>query len=186
MTPRLGQAPESCDTLRCAAWPIVADPCTGRNPCNRARSARQVSLDLRDDDLGANVLHLSSEFSKTKDGRAIPIPAAPPSACSFMTSAGLRAETWTEAGVPRHIAMQMVGHKTEAIYRRYNIVNEKDLHEAGEKLTRYVAALAEAEAALLSPRAFSQPVAVGRGRLAKEIRTNEDCDRDRESRNCLS
>jgi hypothetical protein len=31
------------------------------------------------------------------------------------------------AGVPRSVAMQMVGHKTEAIYRRYAIVSESDL-----------------------------------------------------------
>ena len=28
------------------------------------------------------------------------------------------------AGVPRSVAMKMVGHKTEAIYRRYAIVSE--------------------------------------------------------------
>jgi hypothetical protein len=30
--------------------------------------------------------------------------------------------------------MKMTGHKTEAIYRRYAIVNEQDLHEAAQKL----------------------------------------------------
>ena len=38
------------------------------------------------------------------------------------------------AGVARSVAMQMVGHKTEAIYRLYAIVNETDLQEAGVKL----------------------------------------------------
>jgi integrase len=38
------------------------------------------------------------------------------------------------AGVPRSVAMQMVGHKTEAIYRRYAIVNDADLHAAAVKL----------------------------------------------------
>jgi integrase len=38
------------------------------------------------------------------------------------------------AGVPRSVAMQMVGHKTEAIYRRYAIVSESDLRAAAEKL----------------------------------------------------
>jgi integrase len=31
------------------------------------------------------------------------------------------------AGVPRSVAMQLVGHKTEIIYRRYAIVAKKDL-----------------------------------------------------------
>lgn len=38
------------------------------------------------------------------------------------------------AGVPRSVAMKMVGHKTEAIYRRYAIVSDADLQEAAKKL----------------------------------------------------
>jgi hypothetical protein len=38
------------------------------------------------------------------------------------------------AGVSRSAAMKMVGHRTESIYRRYAIVCERDLREAGEKL----------------------------------------------------
>ena len=30
--------------------------------------------------------------------------------------------------------MKITGHKTEAVYRRYAIVNEQDLHEAACKL----------------------------------------------------
>jgi hypothetical protein len=33
------------------------------------------------------------------------------------------------AGVPRSVAMQLLGHKTENIYRRYAIVSEADLAE---------------------------------------------------------
>lgn len=35
--------------------------------------------------------------------------------------------------------MKMVGHKTEAIYRRYAIVDEAMLREGGEKLAAYTA-----------------------------------------------
>jgi integrase len=38
------------------------------------------------------------------------------------------------AGVPRSVAMKLVGHKTEAIYRRYAIVAESDLRAGGDKL----------------------------------------------------
>ena len=38
------------------------------------------------------------------------------------------------AGVPRSVAMKLVGHKTESIYRRYAIVSESDLSEGVEKL----------------------------------------------------
>ena len=38
------------------------------------------------------------------------------------------------AGVPRKVAMAMVGHKTESVYRRYDIVTDSDLHAAAAKL----------------------------------------------------
>ncbi len=44
------------------------------------------------------------------------------------------------AGVPRSAAMEMVGHKTESIYRRYAIADEGMLREAGKKLERFDAA----------------------------------------------
>ena len=40
------------------------------------------------------------------------------------------------AGVPRSVAMKLVGHKTEAIYRRYAIVDEVMLREGAAKLAR--------------------------------------------------
>jgi integrase len=39
------------------------------------------------------------------------------------------------AGVSRSVAMKLTGHKTESVYRRYAIVSESDLREAGRKLT---------------------------------------------------
>ncbi|MCE5309682.1 MAG: site-specific integrase [Acidobacteriales bacterium] len=41
------------------------------------------------------------------------------------------------AGIPRHVAMSISGHRTEAVYRRYDIVVESDLKDAGEKLAAY-------------------------------------------------
>ncbi|HEV7732196.1 MAG TPA: hypothetical protein VGR62_08540 [Candidatus Binatia bacterium] len=40
------------------------------------------------------------------------------------------------AGVSRSVAMAMTEHKTEAVYRRYAIVAEADLHEAARRLER--------------------------------------------------
>ena len=40
------------------------------------------------------------------------------------------------AGVPRSVAMAMVGHKTEFIYRRYAIVDAGALRDAAAKLDR--------------------------------------------------
>jgi integrase len=38
------------------------------------------------------------------------------------------------ASVPRSVAMRMVGHRTESVYRRYAIVDEESLREAAAKL----------------------------------------------------
>ena len=44
------------------------------------------------------------------------------------------------AGVPRSAAVKMVGHKTEAIYRRYAIADESMLREDAAKLEALLAA----------------------------------------------
>jgi integrase len=52
----------------------------------------------------------------------------------------------TRAGVPRHIAMAISGHKTDSMFRRYDIVDEKDLRAAAAKLDTYLDQMREAEA----------------------------------------
>jgi integrase len=41
------------------------------------------------------------------------------------------------AGIPRHVAMSITGHRTQAVYQRYDIVVDGDLKAAGEKLAAY-------------------------------------------------
>jgi hypothetical protein len=48
--------------------------------------------------------------------------------------------TFERAGVPRSVAMSIVGHKTESIYRRYAIVDETMQREAAARLDAWVAA----------------------------------------------
>ncbi len=47
------------------------------------------------------------------------------------------------AGVPRGVAMRLVGHKTESIYMRYAIVAPKDLADGAKRLNDYLNTLRE-------------------------------------------
>ena len=47
----------------------------------------------------------------------------------------------TRAGVSRNIAMKISGHRTEAIFERYNIGTDDDIREAKAKTVAYVESL---------------------------------------------
>ena len=49
-------------------------------------------------------------------------------------------QTGERAGVPRSVAMKITGHKTEAVYRRYAIADQRSLEEGLEKLAVFRAA----------------------------------------------
>lgn len=42
------------------------------------------------------------------------------------------------AGVPERQVLDIVGWKTRAMLDRYNIMDERDVHTAGEKMARYL------------------------------------------------
>jgi len=48
------------------------------------------------------------------------------------------ARNLSRAGVPESVAMEITGHKTRSMYRRYRIVDERDLREATERLQNHL------------------------------------------------
>src|SRR5207302_9820503 len=48
------------------------------------------------------------------------------------------ARNLNRAGVPDRIAMALMGHKTRAMYDRYNIVDEDDMREASAQMQAWI------------------------------------------------
>jgi hypothetical protein len=42
------------------------------------------------------------------------------------------------ADIPEKLAMEISGHKSRSVFERYNMSDERDLHEAGEKMKTYL------------------------------------------------
>ena len=51
---------------------------------------------------------------------------------------GRSARSLIRAGVPERIAMLLTGHKTRAVFDRYNIINDQELLTAGQRLAAYL------------------------------------------------
>ena len=47
------------------------------------------------------------------------------------------------ANVPERVAMLLTGHKSRAIFDRYNIIHEQELLDAGDQLVAYLAQQAQ-------------------------------------------
>jgi integrase len=52
----------------------------------------------------------------------------------------------TRAGNPQHVTMKQTGHKTDSMFRRYNVVIERDMVDAMERTQAYLSATAAEDA----------------------------------------
>ena len=48
-----------------------------------------------------------------------------------------RRQRLIRAGIPEKVAMKISRHKTRAIFERYNIVDHRDIEDAGKKLADF-------------------------------------------------
>ena len=70
------------------------------------------------------------------------------------------------ASVPERVAMLLTGHKSRAIFDRYNIIHEQELLDAGDQLVEYLAQQAQAVPA----RRRLHPVRTAGPRIAPPLR----------------
>ena len=68
------------------------------------------------------------------------------------------------ASVPERVAMLLTGHKSRAIFDRYNIIHEQELLDAGDQLVAYLAQQAQA------PRRRAHPAGTAAPRPASPLR----------------
>ena len=82
------------------------------------------------------------------------------------------------ANVPERVAMLLTGHKSRAIFDRYNIINEQELLDAGDQLVAYLAQQAQAGPARQRPHAAG-PAAPRTASPLRAGRTHWQCARGR-------
>ena len=70
------------------------------------------------------------------------------------------------ASVSERVAMLLTGHKTRAIFDRYNIINEQELLEAGDQLVEYLAQQARTPRGRAAPARLPRRSAIGSSQIS--------------------
>lgn len=105
--------------------------------------AKQVEVTARDYPQCPWLCHRRGE-------RIVEMRPAWPDACDAVGLSGLlfhdlrrsAVRHMVRAGIPEKVAMKISGHKTRAIFDRYNIVDNRDIEDAGKKLAEFLKAQA--------------------------------------------
>jgi hypothetical protein len=82
------------------------------------------------------------------------------------------ARNYPRAGVTEEVIMRIGGWKTPSMFRRYNVIDERDLAEAGERLTAFLT-LAESGPSTIVPLATARTIRL-RQRTAPETSRGEN------------
>ena len=69
------------------------------------------------------------------------------------------ARNLVRASVPERVAMLLTGHKSRAIFDRYNIIHEQELLDAGDQLVEYLAQQTQAPRRRAHPASPAAPPA---------------------------
>ena len=88
------------------------------------------------------------------------------------------------ASVPERVAMLLTGHKSRAIFDRYNIIHEQELLDAGDQLVAYLAQQAQAVPARRRPHTVG--TAAPRPRLTPPPRATHHRVRTRDTQHRLA